>query len=62
MWLRMGGCVVEWVLCVKKYGKVPLVSQDNKGRVDLKPSGQHGLSVWISFKGFVRKGRQTAPE
>ena len=42
-------------------GKDPLVSQENRGRVDLSPSSQHGPFGVGFFQGYVEEGDQ-APE
>ena len=56
----MRGVVFKRAGCYEM-GKDPLVSQDDKDRVDLSPSSQHGPFGVGFFQGFVAKGDQ-APE
>ena len=59
-------CGSRWRVCSKagsvcqEIGNDTVVSQDNEGRVDLRPSGQHDPLVRISLEGFVGKGRESA--
>jgi hypothetical protein len=55
MWTTERGCVLKCAGCYET-GNDPLVSQDDEGRVDHSPSGQHNPFGVRLFQGFVEQG------